>query len=243
MTRSWSATRAGRSTRPGAGRRCARWSRRRSGTRRPLAESTLRRPSLTVKDLPLELVRVDQVVVDDGQGAHPGRGGEGRRAEPTGSDVRSTRAFAKRRWPSSPTPGRSRCRACRVRSAPTAPGRGQRVRIAAYAPPYGRRMTASRAPSPEGHHDQFAHPRPSGCHAPSAERNSSTLHNRSSWPGGYHGSDGRIADRAGVSKPVLYQHFPGKLGSTSRSWTSTATPSSAWSARPWPSPPPTTTIG
>ncbi len=49
--------------------------------------------SLTVKDLPLEVGEVDQVVVDDGQGAHPGRGEvEGRRrAEPTGSDEEHTR--------------------------------------------------------------------------------------------------------------------------------------------------------
>ena len=51
-----------------------------------------------------------------------------------------------------------------------------------------------------------------GCHAAPVECSCSSLRSTSSSRPGYHAAAmDDIAERAGVSKPVLYQHFPGKL--------------------------------
>src|SRR6476646_4145251 len=57
---------------------------------------------------------------------------------------------------------------------------------------------------------------------------------------GYHSAAmDEIADRAGVSKPVLYQHFPGKLDLYLALIDHHAGSSSRRSATPWPAPPTT----
>ena len=60
-----------------------------------------------VDDLALEVGGVDHVVVDDADGAHPGRGEveQRRRPETAGADHEHPRALASRRCPSQPDLG------------------------------------------------------------------------------------------------------------------------------------------
>ena len=63
-------------------------------------------------------------------------------------------------------------------------------------------------------HDQHAAPTPRGQRLPRSERRAQLLDAAQAVfvESGYHAAAmDEIADRAGVSKPVLYQHFPGKL--------------------------------
>ena len=116
------------------------------------------------------------------------------------------------------------------------------MRIAAYTPTYSRRMTASRAPSPEGHHDQFA---TRGQPDHRTERRAQLLDAAQSVfvARGHHAAAmDEIADRAGVSKPVLTSTL-GKAGLYLALLDQPCEHPRAPGPRGLRKPPPTTTIG